>query len=70
MALQAEAVYENGYLKLERALPLSEHQRVRLTIHTEVSAVRRNAGIMGWTGSVEDMEYLALDPELGLEECP
>lgn len=63
MALEVEAVYENGHLKLERALPLSEHQRVRVTVHTEVSAVRRSAGIMGWTGSVEDLEYLTTSPE-------
>lgn len=70
MTLEVEAVYENGHLKLERALPLSEHQRVRVTVHTEVSAVRRSAGIMGWTGDPKIVEQLALDPEFGIEECP
>ena len=70
MALEIDAVYENGGLKLEHPLPLREHERVRITVHTEISAVRRSAGIMGWTGDPNILERLALDPEFGIEETP
>lgn len=32
MALTVEAVYENGVLKPEKPLPLSEHQKVTVTV--------------------------------------
>jgi predicted DNA-binding antitoxin AbrB/MazE fold protein len=63
MPLEIEAVYENGNLKLEQPLPLSEHQRVRVTVHTEISPVRRSAGLMGWIGSAEDLEYLTMNAD-------
>lgn len=32
MAITVEAVYENGVLKLNEALPLKEHEEVRVTV--------------------------------------
>jgi len=32
MAITVEAVYENGVLKLNEALPLKEHEKVRVTV--------------------------------------
>jgi predicted DNA-binding antitoxin AbrB/MazE fold protein len=32
MSLSVEAVYENGVLKPVQALPLKEHERVRITL--------------------------------------
>ena len=34
MALEAEAIYENGILKLDKPLPLGEHERVTVRIET------------------------------------
>ena len=34
MLLEAEAVYEDGVLKLDGALPLDEHERVRVRIQS------------------------------------
>jgi len=32
MAITVEAIYENGVLKLEKPLPLKEHERVNVTV--------------------------------------
>ena len=67
MGLEIEAVYENGLLKLPRSLPLAEGASVRITIHPpgRAGVVKHNR--TSWTGSQEELERLALDPELGLE---
>lgn len=70
MSIEVDAVYENGSLKLDRALPLEEHQRVKITIDTETSIMGRNYGIIGWTGDVETVRKIALDPEYGIQESP
>jgi predicted DNA-binding antitoxin AbrB/MazE fold protein len=57
--LQIEAVYENGVLKLPRELPLASGQKVTITIHPTGGAARRLSGLVKWTGSREDLEYLA-----------
>jgi predicted DNA-binding antitoxin AbrB/MazE fold protein len=64
MALTVEAVYENGVLKPARALPLDEHQKVEITVKAIPGRVRRSAGLMGWTGSQEDADFVAASPEL------
>jgi hypothetical protein len=55
-------------------LPLKEHETVLVTIADEVerrlARVRATAGIIGWKGSAEDLERIALDPEFGIEESP
>ncbi|MBY0522181.1 MAG: antitoxin family protein [Gemmataceae bacterium] len=67
MGLDIEAIYENGTLKLPRPLPLAEGATIRITIHPpgRVGVVIHNRS--PWTGSREELERLALDPELGLE---
>jgi predicted DNA-binding antitoxin AbrB/MazE fold protein len=60
---EMEAVYENGVLKLPQLLALANGQRVRLTIVPCESRVRRTAGLIPWNRSVEELEYLAEDPE-------
>jgi predicted DNA-binding antitoxin AbrB/MazE fold protein len=37
MLLEAEAVYENGVLKLDKPLPLSEHEHVTVQIQPRVN---------------------------------
>jgi predicted DNA-binding antitoxin AbrB/MazE fold protein len=63
MNLEIEAVYENGVLKLQQPLPLAELQVIRVTVHLPPSRAERSAGLIHWTGSVEDLEYLAESPE-------
>lgn len=67
MSLEIDAVYENGFLKLPRQLPLTEGATVRITIHTPGRSGVVKHVRTPWTGSREDLERLALDPELGLE---
>ena len=67
-SLIIEAVYENGILKPDRPLPLSEHQRVQVSIHTALDPVLASAGMFGWKGDSETLERIALDPEFGVRE--
>jgi predicted DNA-binding antitoxin AbrB/MazE fold protein len=70
MAITVEAVYEGGVLKPAQPLPLREHEKVQITIKPAVSRVRQTAGMMGWTGSQEDADFVALSPELDPNERP
>jgi predicted DNA-binding antitoxin AbrB/MazE fold protein len=70
MALEIEATYEQGILRLPRPLPLEEGARVRITIHPPGRAGVVKHVRTPWTGSREELESLALDPEFGLEEAP
>jgi predicted DNA-binding antitoxin AbrB/MazE fold protein len=65
-----EAIYENGTLKLERPLPLQEHEKVCITIHAALSRARQTAGLMGWQGSAELADKFATDPELDFPPPP
>ena len=64
MPLTVEATYENGMLKLSQPLPLKEHEKVWVTVHTGPTRAERTAGMMGWTGSTEVADYFAMSPEL------
>ena len=68
MGLEIEATYEDGILKLERPLSLVNGQKVRLTLHPLGGRVRQAYGLLKWTGSHEELERLAMDPEFGLED--
>ena len=68
MTLTIEAVYENGVLKPAQRLPLPEHAKVQITVKTADSRVRQTAGLIGWTGSQEDADFVALSPELDPQE--
>jgi predicted DNA-binding antitoxin AbrB/MazE fold protein len=68
MAITIEATYENGVLKPSQPLPLKEHEKVEVTITSKGSWVEETAGIIGWTGSHEELRHFALDPELDPEE--
>jgi len=70
MSIETEAVYENGTLKLDHPLPLKEHQRVKVVIETTTTVARRNYGIIGWTGDLEVVRDLAMQPEQGILESP
>jgi len=70
MAIVVEATYENGVLKPAQPLPLAEHEKVQITIGTGTSPLLQAYGIMGWTGTVSDLRYLAEDVELDPQEGP
>jgi predicted DNA-binding antitoxin AbrB/MazE fold protein len=70
MGLTFEAIYENGVLKPARPLPFREHEKVRITVEPAVSRVRQSAGLIGWTGSQEDADFVALSPELDSQDGP
>jgi predicted DNA-binding antitoxin AbrB/MazE fold protein len=66
--LEIDAVYENGTLKLPRQLPLTQGQTVRITIHPPGGVVGRSYGLLQSTFGAEEMERVALGPELGILE--
>jgi predicted DNA-binding antitoxin AbrB/MazE fold protein len=69
MSLEVEATYENGVLKLDKPLPLSEHERVTVQVKPHTSRMRQRAGSIKWTGDLAILQRIAEDPELdGLEQ--
>lgn len=58
MGLEIEAIYEDGVLKLERPIALENGQKVKITIHPPGGRARKSAGLLKWTGSQEDLDYL------------
>jgi predicted DNA-binding antitoxin AbrB/MazE fold protein len=63
MTLTVEATYENGCLKLAQPLPLPEHEKVTITVHTGSNWVERTAGLIPCSDR-RLIEWAALDPEL------
>lgn len=70
MTITVEAVYENGTLKLTQPIPLTEHEKVQVTIHTQTSCASQTYGLMGWKGDAATLERFALDPEFDPQEGP
>jgi predicted DNA-binding antitoxin AbrB/MazE fold protein len=68
MNITIEAIYENGLLRPLQHLPLKEHEKVQVTVTSSISRVRQTAGLIGWTGSQEDADFVALSPELDPQE--
>ncbi len=69
MTLRVEAIYENGFLKLTQPLPLKEHQKVQVTIHTATTPAEQTAGVIPCTDP-QLIEWAALDPELDFPPPP
>jgi predicted DNA-binding antitoxin AbrB/MazE fold protein len=63
MSFTIEAIYENGVLKPAEPLPLTEHEKVTVTISPAVSLARRTAGMVPWTGDVETFDRLMAEIE-------
>jgi predicted DNA-binding antitoxin AbrB/MazE fold protein len=70
MTITVEATYENGTLKLDRPLPFKEHERVKVSVHSEPVKIMEAYGIIGWKGDHATLERFALDPELDPQERP
>ncbi len=68
--LEIEAVYKDGTLELPRPLPLTEGQKVTITIHPPGGVVARSYGLLQSTLEPAELERAGLDPELGLLESP
>jgi predicted DNA-binding antitoxin AbrB/MazE fold protein len=63
MAITVEAVYENGTLKLERPLPLQEHEKVRVTVERHADQAEQYYGLIGWKGDAEAFDRLLAESE-------
>jgi hypothetical protein len=50
-------------LKLEQLLPLQNHQRVRVTIETQLPSLVEAQGILEWKGDLQTLRRIAEDPE-------
>jgi predicted DNA-binding antitoxin AbrB/MazE fold protein len=70
MPITVEAVYENGVLKPVQPLPLAEHEKVKVTVHTAVSIAEQSAGMIKWGGDPDIVRRIAADDEFGLLESP
>ena len=68
MTITVEAIFEDGVLKPTQPLPLREHEKVQVTVKPTVSRVRQTAGLIGWTGSQEEADFVAMSPELDPQE--
>jgi len=68
MSITVDAVYENGTLKLSQPVPFKEHEKVRITIESHSSWADGTAGMIQWTGDVETLERIAMDPEFDPQE--
>ena len=61
--LEIEAIYEHGTLKLPRALPLREGQKVTITFVPTAGAVDRLYGLVPWHGDLEEFDRWLNDPD-------
>jgi predicted DNA-binding antitoxin AbrB/MazE fold protein len=61
-----EATYENGVLKLAQPLPLEEHEKVRVTVETQVDMAAAGYGIVGWKGDHETLQRILDETEEAL----
>jgi predicted DNA-binding antitoxin AbrB/MazE fold protein len=61
MSITVEAVYENGVLRPSQPLPMKEHEKVQITIHTAASRVQATAGMIPCSDS-KLIERIALAP--------
>ncbi len=66
--LVVEAIYENGVLRPAHPLPFREREHVRISVEPHASWAERTAGIVKWTGDLETLERLAIDPEFDPQE--
>jgi predicted DNA-binding antitoxin AbrB/MazE fold protein len=70
MSISVEATYEDGVLKPDGPLPLKEHEKVRVVIHSPTNWIQETYGIVGWTGDHATLEQFAVDPAIDPQEGP
>ena len=64
MAIEVEATYTNGVLKLDEPLPLRENERLIVRIVPKKSRVQESYGRIRWTGDPEILRKIAEDDEV------
>jgi predicted DNA-binding antitoxin AbrB/MazE fold protein len=64
MAIEVEATYTNGVLKLDEPLPLRENERLIVRIVPKKSRVQESYGRIRWTGDPEILRKIAEDDEI------
>jgi predicted DNA-binding antitoxin AbrB/MazE fold protein len=69
MAITVEAVYENGVLKPAEPLPWKDGERVSVTVCSLGTPLSDSYGIIGWTGTHEELEQALAEVEVG-EDLP
>lgn len=62
MPLTVEAGSENGVLKPKQPLPLKEQERVQVTVEVPSLDLLQAQGLLGGTGTSEELAPYALDP--------
>lgn len=70
MAINVEAIYENGVLKPTSPLPIQEHEKVQVTVHTQASPLVQAYGIMNWQGTGAELDHLLAEIEFAEDEVP
>ena len=63
MPVTVEAVFENGVLKPLQPLPLSEHDKVSITVHKPSNWVDETYGMLKWTGDTATLDRLIEEAE-------
>ena len=63
MAITVEAVFENGILRPLQPLPLAEHAKVSVTVEEVKSWTEKTYGMLGWTGTAEELDQLLEEAE-------
>lgn len=66
MFITVEAIYEDGVLKPSQALPLTEHEKVQVTVRRAAQLADQTHGMIGWSGDVGTFEQLLRESEV---EC-
>ena len=64
MAIEVEATYTNGVLKLDEPLPLKDNERLIVRIVPKKSRVQESYGRIRWTGDPEILRKIAEDDEI------
>ena len=70
MALQVEATYEDGVLKLDAPLPFEEHARVVIQVKAKASRIRESAERLRFSADPETVRQIAEDDDLLFPESP
>ena len=68
MAIEVEATYTNGVLKLDEPLPLKENERLTIRVIGRTSRVDESYGLIGWSGDPEVLRKIAEDDEFSVLE--
>jgi predicted DNA-binding antitoxin AbrB/MazE fold protein len=63
VTITIEAIYENGILKLERPLPLQEHEKVQVTVVRHLSLAEQCYGLIGWKGDADTFDRIVAETE-------